>query len=146
MVSRYDYDQKWLSVCTTLAEIKRLQSDRPYRDAKGVFFVEGIRNFVQVFDNNFDVAVILYSEKLLTAPLARKLVRRYRRDGVPVVRVSPEEFRKVSQTDSASGVGAIVFQRWTQLQDASPNSGLCWIDEHQYHDIGASPDGTVDLH
>ena len=79
MAGRYDYDQKRLSVCATLAEIKRLQNDRPYRDARGVFFVEGVRNFVQVSDNDFDIAVILYSEKLSTAPLARKLVRRYRR-------------------------------------------------------------------
>jgi TrmH family RNA methyltransferase len=127
MVSKYHSDHDWTSVSKTLNEIKRLQSDRRYRDARGAFFVEGVRNFVQASDNHFHLFCIIYSEKLLTAPLARKLVRRYRRAGVPTVRVTPEEFRRISQTQRASGVSAIVQQRWSRLKSAGSDTDLCWV-------------------
>ena len=127
MTRKHNFGQTLPSVPQTLAEIKRLQTDQRYRDANGLFFIEGVRNFVQVADNKFDIALILYSERLLIAPLARKLVRRFRRSGIPVVKVSPEEFRSISQMPRVSGVGAIVRQRWTLLDTISPKSGLCWV-------------------
>lgn len=110
-----------------LAEVKKLQSDRHYRHGSGLFYVEGVRNFVQIFDNGFDVETILFSEKLLIAPLARKLVRRARRGGVKSIPISPEQFRSISRTERASGVGAIVRQRWFKLHDVLPQAGLFWV-------------------
>jgi TrmH family RNA methyltransferase len=127
MVSKYHSDYPWKSVDTTLSEIKRLQRDRRYRDTRGAFFIEGVRFFVQVADQHFDHVVIVYSEKLLTAPLARKLVRQFRRAGVPTVRMSPEDFQKISLTKRASGVGAIVRQRWARLNSITLDRGLCWV-------------------
>jgi TrmH family RNA methyltransferase len=116
-----------LDVEATLAEVERLQFNRRYRDASGLFYIEGVRNFVKVIDNSFDISTILFSEKLLTAPLARKLVRQARRSGVPSIGVTPEQFRRVSHTERASGIGAIVRQRWHKLHDVSPQAGLCWV-------------------
>lgn len=73
----------WLDVEATLAEIKRLQVNRAHRDASRLFFIEGVRNFVKIIDNRFEIVAIAFSEKLLTAPLARKLVRRSRRADIP---------------------------------------------------------------
>ena len=126
MVSKNGADHSASSVAATLHRIKRLQTDRRYRDAQGVCFIEGVRNFVQVSDGHLDIAVIVYSEKLLTAPLARKLVRRFRRSGVKTVFVSPEQFREISQTHRASGIGAIIRQRWQRLPSITPRMGL-WI-------------------
>ena len=95
-----------LDVEATLTEVEKLQSNRAHRDASGLFYSEGVRNFVKVIDNGFDISAIVFSEKLLTAPLARKLVRRSRRAGVPCISVTPEQFRRVSHTDRASGIGA----------------------------------------
>jgi len=119
--------QNSLTVEALLAEVKKLQQHRHYRDTSGLFYIEGVRNFVQVMDNRFDVATIIYSEKLLTAPLARKLVRQSRREGINTFSVTPEEFRKVSVTERASGVAAIVRQRWVKLEEALPQAGLCWL-------------------
>ncbi len=116
-----------LEVKAALAEVERLQIDRKYRSACGLFYIEGVRNFVQAMDNRFDMATILFSEKLLTAPLARKLVRHARRGGVSTISLTPEEFRKISYTERASGVGAIARQNWSRLSDISPQSGLCWV-------------------
>ena len=111
----------------TLAEINRLQTNRTIRDASGEFFIEGVRNFIHSVENNFEIRCILYSDKLLTAPFARKLVRQRRRAGVRTINLSPEAFREISKTKRASGVGAVLRQRWTRLEKAAPTDGLCWL-------------------
>ena len=92
-----------------------------------MFFIEGIRNFVQTVDHGFSIHHLLYSETLLINPLARKMVRRCRRLGVPTEKVSPEAFRKLSRTKRASGVAAIVRQKWQSLQSTHADLGMCWI-------------------
>lgn len=116
-----------LDVEATLAEVKKLQIDRKYRDASGLFYVEGVRNFIKANDYKLDLRTILFSEKLLTAPIARKLVRHARRSGVNCVSLTPEQFRSISHTEKASGVGAILRQHWSGLYDVSPKTGLCWV-------------------
>ena len=127
MVSRKAADYSRTSANPVLKEIQRLQRDRHYRDTQGAFFIEGVRNFVQVSDYHFEIDCIIYSEKLLTAPLARKLVRQFRRAGVPTERLSPEDFRTISKSHRASGVGAIVRQQWGTLKRVKPQTGLCWV-------------------
>ncbi|CAN1211765.1 hypothetical protein TUMEXPCC7403_16290 [Tumidithrix helvetica PCC 7403] len=110
-----------------LDQIQQLQSDRTYREASQSFYVEGVRNFIWAIDNQLQISKIVYSEKLLTAPIVRKLVRKSRRDGIPCLSITPEQFRHISRTERASGVGAIVRQPWEQLSEISPRTGLCWV-------------------
>src|SRR5215471_12934767 len=119
-------DEFQLNTAPILAKIQRLQDDRRYRDRYGLFFVEGVRNFIQAVDNRFPVDTLVYSERLLTKPLARKLVRRLKRDGVPYAPVSPEQFRSVSRTERVSGVAAIVRQQVRRLEDIAPRNNECW--------------------
>ena len=91
--NRADYRQ--LDAALTLTRIRQLQGDRRYRDQHRLFFIEGVRNFVEAVDHGFSIETLLYSEKLLTAPLARKFVRQLKRAGVPFARVSPEAFRSI---------------------------------------------------
>ncbi|MEW6732749.1 MAG: RNA methyltransferase [Acidobacteriota bacterium] len=115
-----------LEVAPTLAKTKRLQCERRYRDNNGLFFVEGIRNFIAAVDHGFTIDTLLYSERLLISSIARKLVRRLKRAGVPFARVSPEQFRIISQTERASGVAAIVRQRVQRLDQIKPSEHICW--------------------
>jgi RNA methyltransferase, TrmH family len=115
-----------LEIAPTMATIERLQHDRGYRDLRGLFFIEGIRNFVAALDDRFSVDTLLYSEKLLTNPLARKLVRRLKRAGVPFARVTPEQFRRVSKTERASGVAAVLRQRIQSLDQIKLADHGCW--------------------
>jgi TrmH family RNA methyltransferase len=112
---------------STLDEIRRLQADRARRDARRTFFVEGVRNVVHAIESGFYIETLIYSEKLLIVPIARRLVRDRCRSGTPTLEVSPEVFRQISTTPRASGVGAIVAQRWSLLHSASPKTGLCWV-------------------
>jgi TrmH family RNA methyltransferase len=115
-----------LEIAPTLATIERLQHDRGYRDARGLFFIEGVRNFVEAVDHRFSIETLLYSEKLLIQPLARKLVRRLKRAGVPFARATPEQFRRVSRTERASGVAAILRQRVQSLENINLEDQRCW--------------------
>ena len=108
-------------------EIRKLQTYRNYRDSTKQFYVEGVRNFIRIVDNKFEISTIIYSEKLLTSVIARKLVRQNRRAGISCLNISPEKFRSISHTEKASGVGAIVRQHWTKLHDISIQEKTCWI-------------------
>ena len=119
--------QHSLAVAPTLTHIARLQRDRRYRDTHGLFFVEGVRNFVAAVDHGYTFEALLYSERLLTAPVARKLVRRLKRAGVPFAHVSPEQFRMASQAERASGVGAVLRQRVQRIQQVAPGDCPCWV-------------------
>jgi TrmH family RNA methyltransferase len=112
---------------STLEEIGRLQADRAHRDARRTFFVEGVRNVVHAIESGFHIETLVYSEKLVIVPIARRLVRDRCRSGTPTLHVSPEAFRQVSATPRASGVGAVVAQRWSPLHGSSPRAGLCWV-------------------
>ena len=129
-------DIRQLDIAPVLAKVKKLQRDRGYRDHKGLFFVEGIRNFVSAVDCGFSIDALLYCEKLLTSPIARKMVRRLKRAGVPFARVSPEQFRQISQTERASGVGAILRQHAQRLDQTNPNESLCWVALSRIRSLG----------
>lgn len=116
-----------LEFAPVLEKVKKLQTDRRYRDGKGLFFAEGIRNFVEAVDHNFPIETIIYSEKLLTSPIARKMVRRLKRLGIPFARASPEQFRTISKTERASGIAAIFRQNLQSLHQLKPTDNFCWI-------------------
>jgi RNA methyltransferase, TrmH family len=40
------------------------QGDRRYRDQQRLFFIEGVRNFVESVDHGFSIETLVYSEKL----------------------------------------------------------------------------------
>jgi RNA methyltransferase, TrmH family len=127
MVDSKGFDHLPLAVEDMLVQAQRLHHHRAARDASQLFYLEGVRNFIRAVDQQWDIATILYSEKLLTAPIARKLVRRSRRSGIPTLNLTPEQFRLISYTERASGIAAIVRQSWTALSSISLPSSLCWI-------------------
>jgi TrmH family RNA methyltransferase len=55
------------------------------------------------------------------------MVRRLAARGVRRVAVTPEQFRSVCTAERASGIGAIVHQRWTPLGAAAGRRGPCLL-------------------
>ena len=136
MKNEHRADYRQIDVAPTLTRIQKLQTDRRYRDQHRLFFIEGVRNFVAAKDAGFSIETLLYSEKLLTAPLARKFVRQSKRAGVPFARVSPEAFRSVSRAEHASGVAAILHQRVQTLEQVQPDRVSCWTVLSHVHSLG----------
>src|SRR5688572_26325131 len=111
----------------TFSLIRSLIADRRARASSGCIFVEGIRNFITALDHGWSVHTLAYSERLLVAPLARKLVRRLKRANTPFCRVTPEQFRSISSAERASGVGAILRQKLVSLGEVSVHDRACWM-------------------
>lgn len=113
-------------VRTALTEIRRLSS-RSARDTEGRYWLEGIRHFVQAVDAGRKLDLVIHCPILLKSDLAQMLVRRLGAQDVPRYRVSPEEFRSVCKDARASGIGGIAKQHWSDLSDADPSRGNCWL-------------------
>lgn len=114
------------SVNALLNRIRGL-SDTHCRQRERCFWAEGIRNFVQAFDSRCTFDTVVYSPKLLSSDMAEMLTRRLVRSGVRRVRVTPEQFRSISTTDRASGIGAIIRQRWIPLEQLDHQRGLSFL-------------------
>ncbi|HEU4386519.1 MAG TPA: hypothetical protein VFV34_01895, partial [Blastocatellia bacterium] len=65
MCDEPSFGYRQLEAAPALAAIEKLQSDRRYRDTRGLFFIEGIRNFVTAVDYRYSIDTLVYSEKLL---------------------------------------------------------------------------------
>ncbi len=89
--------------------------------------MDGARPFIAAYDAGWKFEAIVLSEKLLKVPLAEMIARRLAASGVPIERVSPEDFRSVCQSARASGIGAIVSQRWSTLDQAKQHPGHGWL-------------------
>ena len=72
---------------------------------------------MQAFDARLEFDTIIHSRVLLKSDLAEMLARRLVSRGVRRVKVTPEQFRWVCAAAHASGIGAIVRQRWTPLHE-----------------------------
>ena len=94
-------DRQSLDTGPTFALIRSLIADRRIREASGCIFIEGIRNFITALDHGWSVQTIVYSERLLIAPVARRWVRRLERANTPYCRFTPEQFRSISCTQHA---------------------------------------------
>jgi TrmH family RNA methyltransferase len=103
--------------------IARLRT-RGQRDRSGLFVVEGVGAFLHACDAA-EVVGVAHSDVLLRASTAQRAVRRARQAGVPVERMSPEAFRALSCTQRASGVAAVVRQRWVPIEAVDPARGTC---------------------
>lgn len=104
-----------------------LLRSRSERRSRGTFWIEGIRNLLEADAAGLTFEAVMESRVLLTSPLVRPILDRLADRGVARVGLSPEAFRSVSAAEHASGVGAIVRQRWTSLADVSPADGLGWL-------------------
>jgi len=94
------------------------------RQAERCFWIEGVRSFVQAYDAGRQFEALVFSEVLNRSPLVEMIVRRLKASGCRPVRVSPEQFRSISTTERASGIGAIVREQWTRLDDALAGTTL----------------------
>jgi TrmH family RNA methyltransferase len=127
----HDADVSRIATDELLRVVRLVQEHRAARDARGIFWIEGVRQFVQAVGGGFEFETIVHCPILLRNGFAEKLVRRMAgEDGGGarrVRRLTPEAFRAVCLAEQASGIGALVRQRWTALGRASPYRGLCWL-------------------
>ena len=97
--------------------------ERAARDATGLVPVEGVRQLLTAYQAGKTFHAIVHAPILQRNGDARRAIKALRAAGVPVQAVSPEAFRRVSTARHASGVGAIVRQKWTSPERLSGSPG-----------------------
>lgn len=108
--------------CRFMVYISLKKSIQPFLE-KNFQVVNTFKRFTTKY---FPVETIIKERKTSNlAPIARKMVRRLKQGGTPFARVSPEEFRKLSITEQASGVAAIFRQPILKLGEVKPRDSLC---------------------
>lgn len=99
-----------------IRQILRLQS-RIHRDNLKLASIEGVRFVLSAERAGALFMQVLISPRLLISSAARRAVQRLEASGTQVVQVTPELFRRFSTAKRASGVAAIVRQRYRRLDE-----------------------------
>lgn len=99
--------------------IKRLRKlrGRKFREAEGVFLIEGIAHVRQAIDHGAQFESILVSPELLSSEGAMAEVEKQRAAGVNVVALGREAFESVTERDHPSGLAATVHMSERRLSD-----------------------------
>ena len=101
--------------------IKRIRSlrQRKGRAETGLFYAEGIRIVAESVQAGAAVETLVVAPDLLESPFARGLVEEQRKIGTPVIEVTREVFRSLSDKDGPQGLAAVIRQRWDSPAIAS---------------------------
>ena len=111
----------------TVDEVLRLR-DKCARERQQRLFVEGVRFLITAVDSGAAIDALVVVPSRLVSPVAQMIVRRLKRQGVPVLSLTPEEFARLSLLGEPQGIGAVVKQRWASLtQVAQPKRDALWI-------------------
>jgi TrmH family RNA methyltransferase len=109
-----------------IKRIRRLQL-RDERERTGLYYVEGVRFVAQAVQHMVPIETLVVCRPLLVHPFAQKLVRRQRQAGTPILDVTPAVLHSIALVDDPQGIGAVVRQRWEQLERVRLANDLCWI-------------------
>jgi TrmH family RNA methyltransferase len=105
----------------------RLLHNRAARDQSGLLYVEGLRFVARAIAHRVPLEALVVCQPLLVHPLGRRLVRQQRRAGLPVLEVTPEVLASIALVDDPQGIGAVIRQRWTPLDQVVPADDTCWV-------------------
>lgn len=118
-----------------IKEIRAL-SQRRKRQQTGLFFVEGLRLVGEALQTRAEIKTLVVAPELLHSVFGRQLVSQAGDDGVETLKVSSTIFQHLSKKDGPQGIGAVVRQRWTALEEVKPDEKLGWIVLEEVGDPG----------
>lgn len=106
----------------TIKQIRKL-SERKERQQTRLFFIEGLRIVGEAIDTGWVVETLIVSPELLNSLFGQQLVSKYQSSGGHVLEVSADVFCSLSSKDGPQGIGAVVAQKWSQLEETSLGDG-----------------------
>lgn len=119
----------------TIKQIRKL-SDRKERQQTGLFYVEGLRIVGEAVERGWKVASLIVSPELLSSLFGQQLVQKFQSSGGQVLEVGADVFRRISSKDGPQGIGAVVEQRWAQLEQTAPGEKQIWVALDAVQDPG----------
>jgi TrmH family RNA methyltransferase len=110
-----------------IKQIRRLLRERKEREQSGSYYIEGLRIVGEAVQVGVEIETLIVAPDLLTSPFGKDLLHQAGESGIPTLEVSPEVFRDLSVKEGPQGIGAVVRQRWMNLEEIHPELGDLWI-------------------
>lgn len=105
-----------------MVEIRKLRR-RKERELTGLFFVEGLRIVGEAVASGASIETLVVAPELLTSDYGRRLVEEQVAAGVACLEVSGDVFASLSLKDGPQGLGAVVRQRWSGIDELAVAPG-----------------------
>ena len=123
---------------TSNSQIKAIRKlkDRKYRSESGLFFLEGLRIVIEALHQSGLITQLIIARDLFDNPKAIDEVEAAQKRGVPVLEVSAEVFRSISEKDGPQGLAAVGQQKWADLSEFTAKLEGIWIALYQIADPG----------
>ena len=110
-------------------QIKRIRKlrDRKERQQSGLFYVEGLRIVAEAIFTGAELEYLVVAPELLTNSFGLKLLQDPALAAITLVEVSTEVFGSFSLKEGPQGLGAVIHQRWTPLEEVALSEGSDWV-------------------
>ncbi len=115
---------------------RRLRESSRFRDEVGLFVLSGQRHFMKAYQAGFDWLRVYVCFRLLKNIELQQYVGRLEAGGVDVRRLGPEEYRAFGFEERASGVAAVVKQRWVLPDGIDFSRHRLWLAVGQIRNAG----------
>jgi TrmH family RNA methyltransferase len=97
------------------------------RSRTGLYSIEGIRHLARALEHNAQIESVFLDPSVLSNPFGQKLTRQLRKHGVSGVRLSHQLYRDLTLAAEPQGIGAILRQQWTSLQQLRIERNSLWL-------------------
>ena len=100
---------------------------RHERERSGLFFIEGIRIVTEAVQSGAEIETLVVAPDLLKSEFGRGIVQEQQDQGTPCTEVTADVFSSISTKDGPQGIGAVVRQRWEELEHIRLMNGQYWV-------------------
>lgn len=96
---------------------------RKEREQTGLFFIEGAQLVCAALEHQAAIETLLVAPEALTSAVARRIAAQWHG---ATLEVSAAVLRSLAEREDVQGIGALVRQRWSRLDQCHPRE-RCWI-------------------
>src|SRR5260370_32733192 len=89
----------------------------PGRSRTGLYIIEGIRHLARAVEHNAPIESVFLDPSVLSNSFGQKLAHRLRKRSVPGIRLSHQLYLDLTLATEPQGIGAILRQKWTSLDE-----------------------------
>lgn len=110
----------------TVKFIRKLDQKK-FRQESGVFFIEGLRTVGEAIQTGAPIKTLVISPELLVSDFGKSLLNNNAVGAIERIELSSEIYKKIAHKEGPQGIGAIIHQNWSALDDVQVNPGDIWV-------------------
>ena len=105
--------------------LQSLQNSQ-FRSRTGLYLIEGIRHVARALENRARFHSVFVDPSRLANPFGRGLASKLKKE-VPVIRLSPRLYRRLTLAVEPQGIGAVLRQHWSVPEEIRPESRSAYL-------------------